>query len=58
MTSLFCRMTQSGSILIDLSTDDDDYKAVVEEMSSTIREHKDGGSTGGVFQSYKIIKVK
>ena len=51
-------MTQSGSILIDLSTDDDDYKAVVEEMSSTIREHKDGGSTGGVFQSYKIIKVK
>jgi len=52
------RMTQSGSILIDLSTDDDDYKAVVEEMSSTIREHKDGGSTGGVFQSYKIIKVQ
>ena len=44
-------------MLIDLSTDDKDYVSIVEEMQSTIREHKDCGSAGGVFKTYNIIKV-
>ncbi|XP_078252093.1 poly [ADP-ribose] polymerase tankyrase-1 [Rhinoraja longicauda] len=47
-----------GTILIDLATDDKEYQSVEEEMQSTIREHRDGGTAGGVFNRYHIIKIQ
>ncbi|KAJ8025370.1 Tankyrase-1 [Holothuria leucospilota] len=54
---------QQGSTLIDLSTDDQEYRSVVEEvrlskMINTIRDHRDSGAAGGIFSSYNIIKVQ
>uniref|UniRef100_A0A8C1T828 Poly [ADP-ribose] polymerase n=1 Tax=Cyprinus carpio TaxID=7962 RepID=A0A8C1T828_CYPCA len=48
--------TNSGTILIDLSPDDKEFQSVEEEMQSTIREHRDGGHAGGVFNRYSIIQ--
>uniref|UniRef100_A0A8C9SL90 Poly [ADP-ribose] polymerase n=1 Tax=Scleropages formosus TaxID=113540 RepID=A0A8C9SL90_SCLFO len=48
--------TNSGTILIDLATDDKEFQSVEEEMQSTIREHRDGGHAGGVFNRYNIIQ--
>ncbi|XP_016145488.1 tankyrase-2-like [Sinocyclocheilus grahami] len=48
--------TNSGTILIDLSPDDKEFQSVEEEMQSTIREHRDGGHAGGVFNRYNIVK--
>ncbi|XP_073684338.1 poly [ADP-ribose] polymerase tankyrase-2 isoform X2 [Garra rufa] len=50
--------TNSGTILIDLSPDDKEFKSVDEEMQSTIREHRDGGHAGGVFNRYNIVKIQ
>uniref|UniRef100_A0A8C1GGF7 Poly [ADP-ribose] polymerase n=1 Tax=Cyprinus carpio TaxID=7962 RepID=A0A8C1GGF7_CYPCA len=50
--------TSSGSILIDLSPDDKEFQSVEEEMQSTIREHRDGGHAGGVFNRYNIVKIQ
>ncbi|XP_048451367.1 poly [ADP-ribose] polymerase tankyrase-1 isoform X2 [Rhincodon typus] len=47
-----------GTILIDLAPDDKEYQSVEEEMQSTIREHRDGGTAGGVFNRYNIIKIQ
>ncbi|XP_069781565.1 poly [ADP-ribose] polymerase tankyrase-1 isoform X2 [Narcine bancroftii] len=47
-----------GTILIDLAPDDKEYQSVEEEMQSTIREHRDGGTAGGVFNRYHIIKIQ
>uniref|UniRef100_A0A4W3J876 Poly [ADP-ribose] polymerase n=1 Tax=Callorhinchus milii TaxID=7868 RepID=A0A4W3J876_CALMI len=47
-----------GTILIDLSLDDKEYQSVEEELQSTIREHRDGGTAGGVFNRYNIIKIQ
>uniref|UniRef100_A0A671KRW8 Poly [ADP-ribose] polymerase n=1 Tax=Sinocyclocheilus anshuiensis TaxID=1608454 RepID=A0A671KRW8_9TELE len=50
--------TNSGTILIDLSPDDKEFQSVEEEMQSTIREHRDGGHAGGVFNKYSIVKIQ
>ncbi|XP_062925150.1 poly [ADP-ribose] polymerase tankyrase-1 isoform X1 [Mobula hypostoma] len=47
-----------GTILIDLAPDDKEYQSVEEEMQSTIREHRDGGTAGGIFNRYHIIKIQ
>ncbi|XP_075791247.1 poly [ADP-ribose] polymerase tankyrase-2 isoform X3 [Pelodiscus sinensis] len=48
----------SGTILIDLSPDDKEFQSVEEEMQSTVREHRDGGHAGGVFNRYSILKIQ
>ncbi|XP_036428039.1 poly [ADP-ribose] polymerase tankyrase-2 isoform X2 [Colossoma macropomum] len=48
----------SGTILIDLASDDKEFQSVEEEMQSTIREHRDGGHAGGVFSRYNILKIQ
>lgn len=45
-------------MLIDLSTEDQEYLTVEEELQSTIREHKDNGHAGGVFSRYNVLKVR
>uniref|UniRef100_A0A8C3XSQ8 Poly [ADP-ribose] polymerase n=1 Tax=Chelydra serpentina TaxID=8475 RepID=A0A8C3XSQ8_CHESE len=47
-----------GTILLDLAPDDKEYQSVEEEMQSTIREHRDGGNAGGIFNRYNVIRVK
>ncbi|KAF3827760.1 hypothetical protein GH733_000995 [Mirounga leonina] len=46
----------SGTVLIDLSPDDKEFQSVEEEMQSTVREHRDGGHAGGIFNRYNILK--
>ncbi|XP_060795530.1 poly [ADP-ribose] polymerase tankyrase-2-like isoform X1 [Neoarius graeffei] len=48
----------SGTILIDLASDNKEFQSVEEEMQSTIREHRDGGHAGGVFNRYNIVKIQ
>uniref|UniRef100_A0A8C7DZ59 Poly [ADP-ribose] polymerase n=1 Tax=Naja naja TaxID=35670 RepID=A0A8C7DZ59_NAJNA len=48
----------SGTILIDLSPDDKEFQSVEDEMQSTIREHRDGGHAGGIFNRYNILKIQ
>uniref|UniRef100_A0A667YB65 Poly [ADP-ribose] polymerase n=1 Tax=Myripristis murdjan TaxID=586833 RepID=A0A667YB65_9TELE len=48
----------SGTILIDLAADDKEFQSVEEEMQSTIREHRDGGHAGGVFNRYNLLKIQ
>lgn len=48
----------SGTILIDLSPDDKEFQSVEEEMQSTVREHRDGGHAGGIFNRYSILKIQ
>ncbi|XP_026133026.1 tankyrase-2 isoform X2 [Carassius auratus] len=50
--------TNSGTILIDLPPDDKEFQSVEEEMQSTIREHRDGGHAGGLFNRYNIVKIQ
>ncbi len=45
-------------MLIDLSTEDQEYLTVEEELQSTIREHKDNGHAGGIFSRYNVLKVR
>uniref|UniRef100_A0A8C5SFB9 Poly [ADP-ribose] polymerase n=1 Tax=Laticauda laticaudata TaxID=8630 RepID=A0A8C5SFB9_LATLA len=47
-----------GTILIDLAPDDKEYQSVEEEMQSTIREHRDGGNAGGIFNRYNVIRIQ
>ncbi|XP_061565179.1 poly [ADP-ribose] polymerase tankyrase-2-like [Cololabis saira] len=48
----------SGTVLIDLAVDDKEFQSVEEEMQSTIREHRDGGHAGGVFNRYNLVKIQ
>ncbi|XP_072522853.1 poly [ADP-ribose] polymerase tankyrase-2-like isoform X2 [Salminus brasiliensis] len=48
----------SGTILIDLALDDKEFQSVEEEMQRTIREHRDGGHAGGIFNRYNIVKIQ
>ncbi|KAM3913542.1 poly [ADP-ribose] polymerase tankyrase-2 isoform 3-T3 [Leptodactylus fuscus] len=50
--------SNSGTILIDLAPDDKEFLSVDEEMQSTVREHRDGGHAGGVFNRYNILKIQ
>uniref|UniRef100_A0A803V5Q9 Poly [ADP-ribose] polymerase n=1 Tax=Ficedula albicollis TaxID=59894 RepID=A0A803V5Q9_FICAL len=47
-----------GTILLDLAPDDKEYQSVEEEMQSTIREHRDGGNAGGIFNRYNVIRIQ
>lgn len=47
-----------GTILIDLCLDDKEYIAVQDEMQSSIREHRDNGHAGGIFNKYNILKIQ
>ncbi|XP_044274873.1 poly [ADP-ribose] polymerase tankyrase-1 [Varanus komodoensis] len=47
-----------GTILIDLAPDDKEHQSVEEEMQSTIREHRDGGNAGGIFNRYNVIRIQ
>ena len=44
--------------MIQLTSTDKEYRAVEDEMQSSIRQHKDGGTSGGFFSQYKIIKIQ
>ncbi|XP_031410443.1 poly [ADP-ribose] polymerase tankyrase-2 [Meleagris gallopavo] len=50
--------SSSGTLLIDLSSEDKEFQSVEEEMQSTVREHRDGGHAGGVFNRYNILKIQ
>lgn len=47
----------AGTMLIELSPEDQEFITVEEEMQNTIREHKDNGHAGGVFARYSVLKV-
>uniref|UniRef100_A0A4W6EL29 Poly [ADP-ribose] polymerase n=1 Tax=Lates calcarifer TaxID=8187 RepID=A0A4W6EL29_LATCA len=51
----------SGTILIDLAADDKEFQSGGgggTTMQSTIREHRDGGHAGGVFNRYNLVKIQ
>ncbi|CAG2160731.1 unnamed protein product [Oppiella nova] len=48
----------SGTVMTDLTPNDNEFKAVEDEMQTSIREHKDNGHSGGVFNRYNIIKIQ
>ncbi|XP_060698354.1 poly [ADP-ribose] polymerase tankyrase-2 isoform X3 [Hemiscyllium ocellatum] len=50
--------SSSGTILIDLLPEDKEFQSVEEEMQSTVREHRDGGHAGGVFNKYSLLKIQ
>ena len=45
-------------LLSDLSEESPEYQSVYDEMQQTIREQKDGGAAGGIFKTYKVLKVQ
>ncbi|KAF7997870.1 hypothetical protein HCN44_009268 [Aphidius gifuensis] len=47
-----------GTLLVDLLADDKEYLAVEEEMQGTIREHRDNGHSGGIFERYNIVRIQ
>ncbi|XP_032087505.1 poly [ADP-ribose] polymerase tankyrase-2 isoform X3 [Thamnophis elegans] len=57
-TYLTLNTSGSGTILIDLSLDDKEFQSVEDEMQSTVREHRDGGHAGGIFNRYNILKIQ
>ena len=48
----------TGTMLIELSPEDQEYLTVEEELQSTIREHKDNGHAGGIFSRYNVLKIQ
>ncbi|XP_067908702.1 poly [ADP-ribose] polymerase tankyrase-2 isoform X4 [Heterodontus francisci] len=50
--------SSSGTVLIDLLPEDKEFQSVEEEMQSTVREHRDGGHAGGVFNKYNFLKIQ
>ncbi|XP_072095407.1 poly [ADP-ribose] polymerase tankyrase-2 isoform X1 [Mobula birostris] len=50
--------SSSGTILIDLLPEDKEFQSVEEEMQSTVREHRDGGHAGGIFNKYNFLKIQ
>ncbi|CAH3024597.1 unnamed protein product [Porites evermanni] len=55
----FTYSSQQETVVHDLPTDDKDYISVAEEMQSTVVKHKkDGGQSGGVFDSYIIVRIQ
>lgn len=47
-----------GTVLAELSPEDQEYRAVEEELQATVREHRDNGYAGGVFVRYNILKME
>lgn len=58
LSSLPGSSLQVTTFMVQLSSDDREYKAVEDEMQLTIRQHKDGGQAGGVFSSYRILRIQ
>ncbi|CAH1165751.1 unnamed protein product [Phyllotreta striolata] len=50
--------SNTGTLLVDLLTDDKEFITVEEEMQNSIREHRDNGHAGGVFTQYNIIRIQ
>ena len=44
--------------LQDLDEEMAEYQSVYDEMQQTIREHKDFGAAGGIYQSFKICSIQ
>uniref|UniRef100_A0A6M2E1R5 Poly [ADP-ribose] polymerase n=1 Tax=Xenopsylla cheopis TaxID=163159 RepID=A0A6M2E1R5_XENCH len=49
---------RSGTLLIDLPTDDKEFLNVEVEMQATVREHRDNGHSGGIFSRYNIVRIQ
>jgi len=47
-----------GTVLLDISMEDQEWTSVEDEMQSTIREHRDQGHAGGIFTRYRIQKIQ
>lgn len=47
-----------GTLLIDLSVEDKEFITVEDEMQNSIREHRDNGHAGGVFNKYNIVRIQ
>lgn len=45
------------TLLIDLLPEDKEFITVEQELQSTIREHRDNGLSGGIFNRYNIVRV-
>lgn len=45
------------TLLIDLLPEDKEFITVEQELQSTIREHRDNGQSGGIFNRYSIARV-
>ena len=50
--------SSQSTVLVDINRDDPEFTAVEEEMQSTIREHRDNGHAGGIFNRYNVIKIQ
>jgi len=50
--------SHAGTVLVDLLPDDKEYLAVAEEMQGTVREHRDNGTSGGIFTRYNIVRIQ
>ncbi|CAL8079146.1 unnamed protein product [Calicophoron daubneyi] len=44
-----------NTVMVEIEPSDPEFKAVEEQMQSTIRDHKD--NCGGVYKRYRILKV-
>lgn len=50
--------SSSGTLLVDLLTDDKEYITVEDEMQNSIRHHRDNGHAGGIFSRYNIVRIQ
>ncbi|KAL5234784.1 hypothetical protein ACI65C_002194 [Semiaphis heraclei] len=46
------------TLLIDLLPEDKEFITVEQELQSTIREHRDNGQSGGIFNRYNIVRIQ
>ena len=44
--------------MLNLLPEDREYRAVEDEMQLSIRQHKDGGQSGGNFSRYRVIRIQ
>ncbi|KAL8592133.1 Poly [ADP-ribose] polymerase tankyrase-2 [Nucella lapillus] len=56
MSSSVVGVPTQGTVLIDLAVDDSEFISVCDQMTSTLRDHKD--NVGGIFNKYEILKVQ
>ncbi|CAG0883067.1 unnamed protein product [Cyprideis torosa] len=52
-----CPADPQGTFLLELPSDHREFRAVQDEMQNTIRQHKDSGQSGGIFNRYRVLKV-
>lgn len=46
------------TFMVHLQPEDREYRAVEDEMQLSIRQHKDGGTSGGTFTQYRILRIQ